>query len=1347
MPSEGFLQRFHDLVDADTEVRCQAALAVRQDLQRCKGTQAEELEYTFRRLVRGIQSSRACARQGFSLALSEVLVAFPDELQTVLKEMHKLLELQVGLKNSELKDRLLGRLGCYSAILQSGCLTSSSGSSSSSQQRSPPQGALKEIGKGLHDLFNMRPYMKAPAARILVDVVAQLVDGQMPRAVPELLAPWALEEKASSMGSEPDVHAAGVIIELRAIYVQASSGSSQEGFKSWPACIRKDLLSSATASEALIKAVGTECAANPLSDGLTWIVAPFCTWILQVSKQTPAETIWSALHGILFPEGKSTPAAEAQGLRALAEIASQLREIGLSEASSKEQTMAASNLMAGLFEQMPRALSLLFKLLCWNRAQTHLAAVYTQQRLVEAVGTTLLNNQQNGKRKRAHSQEVKPPLPMTDKKRLSILSSIQSQKTFGVMNGKFQRMWQHALLTPLSSEGVRLRCNALLRDMSKDTEGTDVSNGRAYADQLVQLATHSHAPDEVILAALCLLMTESYFEPTAGSDNQATFSMNKFTEAASISIPKTTDDLILRTTKSACTAGGTTDEDKPQSGASHRTQWRLKLWQSLVGLSRRMSPDQAAKLAATGKENGGDDAEFVVKTFAFHGCLADGSLWVMRMHDWWDHICSPGDSQASGKKKRKVGGGGKMQCIVELEEEDLSLRKRCLKKCRAILKEPESEASLPSRQRNALCALPLVLALYLLDDDDDKETDEPSVREPLGELIKILEDIPETPALPDSGKQRAKALAAFQAQRAEVLRQVPLIAAELFVKSNRLVKEAARTAWRELGDFIPEETLKGLCGSVKDEDPEEEEEEDAKEEDDGSGTDPEDVEDENEAVSATTAAKIARLEKAKADLKAQREAEKPEKAGDDGDNDEDDDDEIMLDGEGVLTHLLDDADESNNLLSAFAGGGLEGNDDSNGPKTSKWMLRLKQRQDDLTRKFREVELLEMFSQRCAEKQPIAVHVLQELFEALLLSGRRAMGKDTKDDAEDGTKQPKKRTKANAMLQKMEKELTQRLASVLQKVLRNLCRPPTVAAISKWHTASEWAERARALASRGSSPSTSAAGQRPSEVGAVLLYWLCSLHRARSAADASTEPGKWTLAEELLETALKDWGSKKNSDKWSEAALNAFAVRVPQAMLTLPWGAQIRGSRNLFIQREQVGFVTNSILRSLAPETEGAPEFSAEFASLCAELLENTLKGAEDGEQAASASQKQKMRREVMRCLAVLLRSKHKKGSRQHSVPDAICKRLAKTVAKVRDALPGRHGEVFQLCLHLLRTLNPKRDKSPVGDRERRDKSPGNRSPVMSPNSTPPSSPKLSAKKAKLNGGQPSKGSKGFFGAM
>merc|ERR1712242_108203 len=93
------------------------------------------------------------------------------------------------------------------------------------------------------------------------------------------------------------------------------------------------------------------------------------------------QSIWSVLDGTLFPE-KATAAAQAQGLRGMAEIALGLRIA----AASAELAPLVGDLLVGLFEHMKTGISLLLRMLSWQRAHCHAAAKYAQARMLEAVG-------------------------------------------------------------------------------------------------------------------------------------------------------------------------------------------------------------------------------------------------------------------------------------------------------------------------------------------------------------------------------------------------------------------------------------------------------------------------------------------------------------------------------------------------------------------------------------------------------------------------------------------------------------------------------------------------------------------------------------------------------------------------------------------------------------------------------------------------------------------------------------------------------------------------------------------------------------------------------------------------
>jgi DNA polymerase phi len=68
-----FLQHFWDLAVSSKEVRAKASRSLLESLRNeQKENSSKKLDYTVTRLIRGLGSSRECARQGFSLAFTQV---------------------------------------------------------------------------------------------------------------------------------------------------------------------------------------------------------------------------------------------------------------------------------------------------------------------------------------------------------------------------------------------------------------------------------------------------------------------------------------------------------------------------------------------------------------------------------------------------------------------------------------------------------------------------------------------------------------------------------------------------------------------------------------------------------------------------------------------------------------------------------------------------------------------------------------------------------------------------------------------------------------------------------------------------------------------------------------------------------------------------------------------------------------------------------------------------------------------------------------------------------------------------------------------------------------------------
>lgn len=123
-----FLKLFWNLAESDVAVRTQAVAQVLAHLtqQQTKRDASfdDDLQYTLKRLVRGLASSRDAARQGFSTALAGLLETFSSsialtDVRTLLREA---MEVHSSMKGMEQREHMFGRLFGLLALHRSGRL-------------------------------------------------------------------------------------------------------------------------------------------------------------------------------------------------------------------------------------------------------------------------------------------------------------------------------------------------------------------------------------------------------------------------------------------------------------------------------------------------------------------------------------------------------------------------------------------------------------------------------------------------------------------------------------------------------------------------------------------------------------------------------------------------------------------------------------------------------------------------------------------------------------------------------------------------------------------------------------------------------------------------------------------------------------------------------------------------------------------------------------------------------------------------------------------------------------------------------------------------------------------------
>ncbi|ERN18095.1 myb-binding protein 1A-like protein [Amborella trichopoda] len=213
------VQKAHEkcIKEGSSEDDLQLEAAKDDGLNNC----APSLRYALRRLIRGVSSSRECARQGFALGLTIVIASIPSiKVDSLLKLIDELLEVSSSMKGQEVRDCYLGRLFAYGALARSGRIAGEWTSDKKSK-------SIMEFINSVVSLANKKRYLREPAASIIVDLANKLPAQALSTHVLEasLLKEWF--QRATDDGN-PDVL-------LLAMKLQETLSGDDETFsKLWP---------------------------------------------------------------------------------------------------------------------------------------------------------------------------------------------------------------------------------------------------------------------------------------------------------------------------------------------------------------------------------------------------------------------------------------------------------------------------------------------------------------------------------------------------------------------------------------------------------------------------------------------------------------------------------------------------------------------------------------------------------------------------------------------------------------------------------------------------------------------------------------------------------------------------------------------------------------------------------------------------------------------------------------------------------------------------------------------------------------------------------------------------------
>ncbi|KAF4381449.1 hypothetical protein G4B88_029804 [Cannabis sativa] len=160
------VQKVYDRLETKDVIEGGLKLEAEKDdgLNQC----APSLRYAIRRLIRGVSSSRECARQGFALGLTMVIGSIPSiKVDSLLKLITDLLEVTSSMKGQEARESLLGRLFAYGSLARSRRLVEEWNSN-----RDTPY--IKEFTSLVIALAAKKRYLQEPAVSVILDLVEML---------------------------------------------------------------------------------------------------------------------------------------------------------------------------------------------------------------------------------------------------------------------------------------------------------------------------------------------------------------------------------------------------------------------------------------------------------------------------------------------------------------------------------------------------------------------------------------------------------------------------------------------------------------------------------------------------------------------------------------------------------------------------------------------------------------------------------------------------------------------------------------------------------------------------------------------------------------------------------------------------------------------------------------------------------------------------------------------------------------------------------------------------------------------------------------------------------------------
>jgi DNA polymerase phi len=239
------LKCFWTLSDADADLRRKSACEIMEHLISAQkevdgegkdADQCPDLQYALKRLLRGMCSSRECARQGFASVLSEVLASFECiQLQHALDRLISCTEVEGSMKGHEQRDFLVGRVFGFMALYRSGRLKGLTGSDAVVTHTIVSK--LLELSK--------RQFLRQLVFELIIGIMGDCHPDTFAELLPMLLPTLDAEVEDYS----PDQLSLAIALQRKAAALDSAHGSTlgkklpkniQPSANQWLVCSSKD---------------------------------------------------------------------------------------------------------------------------------------------------------------------------------------------------------------------------------------------------------------------------------------------------------------------------------------------------------------------------------------------------------------------------------------------------------------------------------------------------------------------------------------------------------------------------------------------------------------------------------------------------------------------------------------------------------------------------------------------------------------------------------------------------------------------------------------------------------------------------------------------------------------------------------------------------------------------------------------------------------------------------------------------------------------------------------------------------------------------------------------------------